>query len=615
MPIDSRKQLTKIVKQKKYLNKDFDGFYRDLYEYTKTFFTPDRIGRDFSENSLGGLLLDYAAYIGDVQSFYLDHQFHELSPDTAVEAKNIQRHLQSAGVEVIGAAPAICYVTFYIKVPTSAGTSPPIPDSTALPIIMAGTTCTSEAGVTFELVEDLNFNEVDEDGNLVATYTISDRDANNVPVSFILSLEGQCVSGQRATDSFSVGTFEAFKQFTLSKENVSQIISVLDDQGNEYYEVKFLTQAVVFKTSINKGTDNNLVNDVIEIIAAPYRYIKETSISTRLTTITMGGGSSDSTDNDIVPDPSEYAIPLYGKTTFSRFAIAPGNLLQTSTLGAIVPNSTLTATYRYGGGLNHNIPQNSIRGVTTLYINFPQSPATNIASFVRESIDAKNNKEASGGDDAPSLDDLKLLIPSTKEAQSRVVTKEDLLTRIYTMPSNLGRVFRAAIRPNPYNPLASRLYIICRDSNGSLTMAPDALKKNLSTYLNEYRLIADAIDILDVPVVNITLEYTVVVDGVNKQLMIQNINSRLKQYFNIKNFEIEEPIKLSDVQNVIYNNVGVVSVQGLRFTNIVGSVGTRQYSSVQYDLSANTSKNIIFALAGSMMELKYPEYDISGKAL
>ena len=63
--------------------------------------------------------------------------------------------------------------------------------------------------------------------------------------------------------------------------------------------------------------------------------------------------------------------------------------------------------------------------------------------------------------------------------QSRVVSKDDLLARIYTLPSDFGRVFRAGIHQNPNNPLAAELYIICLDNKRKLTVAPDALKKNL----------------------------------------------------------------------------------------------------------------------------------------
>ncbi len=480
MPVDSRKQLLKEIRTRKYLNKDFDGFRTDLEEYARTYF-PDKV-RDFSSNGLGGVFLELAAYVGDVQSFYLDHQFQELSQETAVEARNIERLLSDNGVDIVGASPAVVNVTFYVKVPTTPGSAPANPDPTALPVIYAGTVVQAQNGTYFELTEDVDFGSVDSGGNLKATILIGDKDTNNNPTNFILSLVGLCVSGQRGVESFSVVGFEAFKQYTLSKENVTEIISVKDALGHDYYQVDFLTQDTVFRGMINKNEDNELVKDNLEIIPAAYRFFSKMSLQTRLTTLTFGGGSAETMDDDIVPDPSEFAVPLYGKRTFSRFTLNPTNLLQTATLGVLSPNTTVTIEYRYGGGLSHNIEPKTIRGVSTLRIGFPKNPSTSVAAFVQSSVDALNELEAGGGDDAPTLDELKLRIPGARAAQSRTVTKEDILARIYTIPANFGRVFRASVRSNPDNPNAARLFVICRNANNELVVAPDALKKNLAKY-------------------------------------------------------------------------------------------------------------------------------------
>lgn len=606
---DSKKQVLKTIRRRNYLNRDFDDFKGSLFEYARTYF-PDKI-KDFSETSLGGLFLEMAAYVGDVQSFYMDHLFHELSPETAVEASNIQKLLRESGVKIIGASPAVVDVTFVVVIPVATGLF--TPDLTALPIIYAGTIVESSTGITFELTENLDFAEKDSNGNYKATILIHDRDTNNNPISYFFTRTGLCVSGQRASEDLFMSSFEAFKQFTLTNSNVSSILDVIDSEGNQYYEVEHLTQDTVFKGILNRNDDAELVKENLEIIPAPYRFVAKTDISTNLTTLTFGGGSAETTTDDIVPDPSEYAVPLYGKQTFSRFSIDPSSLLQTSTLGVITPNSTITVTYRYGGGLSHNIQERTISGVKTLSIGFLNGPITEVSAFVRASIDAYNEEAAGGGLDAPTIDELKTYIAAARNSQSRITTKEDLLARIYMMPSEFGRVFRAAIRSNPNNPQATRLFILSKDINGNLAVSPDALKKNLSTYLNQYRLISDAIDILDASVINIRIKYIIVAEpDVNKQLVLQNINSRLKDYFNIKNFEIEQPIVLSDIQNIIFNNNGVVSVQEIKVENISGTVGSRVYSDITYDIISNTSRGIIFAPIGGMFELRTPDENILG---
>jgi len=178
-----------------------------------------------------------------------------------------------------------------------------------------------------------------------------------------------------------------------------------------------------------------------------------------------------------------------------------------------------------------------------------------------------NSNNASGGENAPSLDDLKLLIPAYRNAQSRIVTRQDLLARVYTMPSNFGRVFRASVRANPNNPLSSLLFILSRDSAGNLIVSPDSLKNNLTKYLNDFRMISDAVDILDAQVINLQLRFSVTVDeNSNKTSVVQQAIAKLKDYFQIKNFQIDQVIAISDIQNIIYNTNGVMSITDLRFS-------------------------------------------------
>jgi len=609
------KKRIRPVRNRSYLNKDFDAFRAELLQYAQIYF-PDRI-KDFSEASLGGLLLDFAAFVGDVNSFYLDHQFGELDVETAVETKNVERHIRSAGVEITGAAPAVAQVTFYVEVPAETLSTGKIqPQATALPNIREGTVLKANNGVTFELTEDLDFGKIDTTGAIVATTKIYTTDSNGNPTSYILSLTGDCVSGTVTTQSFRIpNTYVPFRKITLSKENVTEIISVTDVDGNEYYEVSSLTQDTVFRGVLNTDDDDELVEKSLELLPAPYRFTSEMSFQTGLTSLQFGGGRAETLDDDIVPDPSELALPLYGKKTFSRFSIDPGSLLRTQTLGIAPINTSITVKYRYGGGLTHNVSATSIRTVSSLLINFPGGVSQSVAQSVRSSIDVKNDSEAEGGDDALTLDDLRDKVPAARNAQERIVTREDLLARVYTMPANFGRVFRAGVRSNPNNPLATQLFIVSRNSDKKLITSPDTLKKNLRTYLNQYRLISDAIDILDAQVVNVGVDFHVAVSpSSNKNTVVQGVISDLTRYFNVQNFQIDSPINLSEVQNIIINGTGVVSVIDLKVSSKSGIILGRTYSDVNFNVPSNTVKGLVIGPPGSIFEVKYPGVDIVGNA-
>lgn len=617
MAITDNKTALKSVRQRNYLARDFDGFRTVLLDYARQYY-PDRI-QDFSEASLGGLLLDMAAYVGDNMSFYLDHLYGELNAETVIETANIERILRTAGVPVVGASAAVAYVDFYVEIPViDDGTL--TPDPTLIPTIKEQTTIQSDNGVEFILMEDIQFWKVDPETGALgidpSVDVVNGRRINGTVVSKILKKRGVCASGTQKTETFTIGDFVQFRRISLGEPDVTQVMSVTDGLGNIYYEVENLTHDVVYRNVLNPSTSNALVKDNIKVIPAPYRFLKQTSLSDRRTTLVFGGGSADNLEDDIIPDPSEFSIPLPFSQTFSKIPLNPQKMLQTATLGVAGANTTLSVTYRYGGGLSHNVAPNTIRNISGLIVEFPENPPPSSQAQVRNSIEASNSQPASGGEDAPTPEELLALVPTIRNSQERIVTKEDLLARVYTMPSNFGRVFRASITNNPNNPLASRLFIISRDSNDNLVTSPDALKVNLKRYLNSYRMISDAIDVFDAAIINLSLFFQVVVDpSLNKSLLLQSIISDLKSQFEVKNFHIGQPIVISDVVSTIFSKTGVISVDAVRFENLSGVVKNKEYSPISFDVKLNTKNQIIYPPTGAIFEIKYPDINIVGRCV
>lgn len=604
----------KVVRQRKYLAKDFDALRANLLEYAKVYYPNNT--RDFSDSSLGGLFLDMAAYVGDNMSFYLDHQYGELDPSTAVEATNIQRALNSAGVPIVGASPALVPVTVYIEVPAALinNVLQPLPD--ALPVITANSTFAANNGTVFNLLEDIDFTSKRSDGTLMASYVIGAKSSSGTPTSFILDLSGLCISGFETTENFIVGQkFIPFNKLVLSNPNVSDIVSIVDLLGNIYYEVEALTNDVVFQNVLNTAKDNDLVPQVIKMIPAPYRFTTAVDLTSRRTTVQFGGGNANSLQDDIIPDPSSFAISLPFTKTFSRISVNPQQLLSTTTTGVASAGTTYEVTYRYGGGLSHNVDPNSIQTPRALNVFFPNNPRPQVAGLVRSSIECNNLIQAAGGDDAPSADDLKLLIPSVINSQERIVTREDLLARVYTIPSNFGRVFRASVRSNPNNPLATLLYIVSRNANNQLIVSPDTLKRNLVKYLNPYRMISDAIDILDARIVDLQFSFDVMIDPtLNRTIVLQNAITQLQSFFKINNFHIDQPIVMEELRDALFKIPGVMSINQMQFTSVSGVHNNLQYSSVAFDPTSSTQSGIMFPPAGGIFELRFPQFDIIGKA-
>jgi len=613
MAKDVKKRIKNVV-PRSYLSKDFNSFKQELIQYARTYF-PDRI-KDFSDPSVGGMFLDFAAFVGDSLSFYLDHQFNELNLETAVETVNVESLLRNAGVKVIGATPSVAEVDLYIEVESEFTGKNYLPKLAYLPKIKAGTQLTSTSGVRFELIDDVDFRTVIR-GELAANYVTDKVDSEGNPSTFIVIAPGKCVSGITHTESYTLSNVPVpFRKLSLGNQDVTEILSVKDSDGNTYYEVDSLSQDVVYKRVSNMAADRDDVSENIEVVPAPYRFTSRMSKKSGVTSITFGSGQADTLDDDIIPDPSELALPLYGKKTFSRFSIDPGKLLETQSLGISPKNTTISISYRAGGGLSHNVDAETIKGITNLSIEFTEGAVpSSIASSIRASLSVLNSESARGGEDPPTLAELRGIGLSFKNSQSRIVTRQDLMSRIYTMPASFGRVYRVGISSNPNNPLATRLHVLSRNRFGQLVIAPDSLKRNIRTYINQYRLISDAIDILDGKVVNIGLEYSVVVDSFsNATVVVQQINAALKEYFKIQNFQIGEPIFKTQVENIIINTDGVLSLTNISFSNNFGLIDGRQYSSSIFPITQYMKDNILIAPEGTIFEVRFPDSDIVGNA-
>ncbi len=633
MEKDTKSKNSKIVKRS-YLARDFDSFKLNLLNHAKTFF-PDNI-QDFSEAGLGGMFVDMISYIGDSMSFYLDHQFNELKWSEAVEVQNIKSHIELAGVQIYGSSPSTADVNIYIKLPWERGSDgTKYYKTTAMPTIKKGTQFRSNNGVIFNLMEDINFSSRTIDGKKYLfenNEIVPSRDSTSTDIVFLSAL---CVSGEIRDETFVVDDqFNPFAEFTLTETHVSLIESVKDSDGNIYYEVDNLSQDNVFTIFDNKNLSNNSVEKVISLLPAPYRFTKSMDPQSFITSLTFGGGDATAADDDILPDPADLSLPLYGKKTFARFSLDPNSLLKTHTLGVAPRNTTLTVRYRFGGGFSHNVSEKTIREIIFLDITFPKDVDHEDAIIVRTSLDIMNLKKASGGSAPPTMTELRDQIPVARNSQNRVVTKEDLLARIYSLPSSLGRVFRAAMSETPNSNGQIEIALVSRNFDGTLInfgsmqtktnelqVAKDNLKLNLKTYLESFRMINDSYIIMDAAIHNFNLKINVIGQpGVQKSKVAQSVISNLKNILSVDKFHINQPISLGDINYAVLSSEGVSSLDnsGTRKAITVGScVGVKFDGVDKYDYSISSTFNpeiiergFIFPKKNGIFELKYPDFDI-----
>ena len=642
----------KSVKEVRYLNKDFSSFKANLIEFAKVYF-PNTYN-DFNEASPGMMFIEMASYVGDVLSYYIDNQFKESLLAFAEEKRTVYNMAQSFGYKPKLASPSLGRIDVFQTVPAIAsgtgGSYTTKPDLSYGMKINSGMQLQSTTGITFRTVDDVNFKfSSSYDQMRVSVY----ESAANVPVTYLLKKSVKIESGEIVTERFSFGDAEKFSRIALANPNVTEIISCVDDDGNSWYEVGFLAQDSVFQDMENTSLNDPDLANFSD--SAPY-LLKLLRTSRRFTTfirtdnrteLRFGAGISDNPDEEIIPNPDSVGSSLPGSPTYLNTAFDPANFLKTKTYGQAPSNTTLVITYRYGGGVNHNVTSNTVRNITNITTVLDETGLnSSLVTQTKNSLTVTNPNPTSGGKGAESVIDVKQNTLAYFQAQQRAVTKNDYITRLYAMPPKFGNIAKAHIVQDTQidpaasiadasagiisNPLALNMYILGFNANKKLVKINQAVKENIQTYLTQFRMITDAINIKDGFVINIGVKFNLVTRaGYNKEQVLLQAIDTVKNYFEIDKWQIGQPIVLADLAYQISLVDGVSSVVSPEdpeedsSTNnrppvqIVNKFNTANgYSGNLYDIKTATVDGVVYPSADpSCFELKFPNIDIEGRVV
>jgi hypothetical protein len=635
----------KSVKEVRYLNKDFTSFKDNLIEFTKIYF-PNAYN-DFNESSPGMMFIEMASYVGDVLSYYIDNQFKESLLSFAEEKRTVYNMAQSLGYKPKVSSASSVDLDIFQTVPaisSGAGDSYTTkPDLNYAMNLKAGMELLSDTGITFTTTEDCNFKfSSSYDPMTITVYESS----NNVPVTYLLKKGVRASSGTTDTEFFTFNTAEKYKRISLGRTEVLEILSCKDSDGNDWYEVPYLAQDTVFTDMENTSKNDDQLYTYSD--QAPY-LLKLLKTSRRFTTfirednkteIRFGAGTSDSPDEEIVPNPDEVGSSLPGSPTYLNTAFDPSNFLATKAYGQAPSNTQLTIRYRYGGGVGHNVIANSIRTIQLSNIELDDTGlTTSLVNSTKNSIAVNNPLPAMGGRSAESIVEVKNNALAYFQAQQRAVTKEDYIARIYALPPKYGNIAKAYIVQDSQldsssgansdarisNPLALNLYVLGFDSSKRLGTVNRAVKENIQTYLTQFRMVTDAVNIKNGFVINIGVKFNVNTKvGYNKEEVVLRAIQKVKDFFNIDKWQIGQPIVLADLAYQISLVEGVAAVVPPEEDNPNGhpvlitnkfKLGDG-YSGNAYDIVSATRDGIVYpSLDPSIFELKFPNIDIEGRSV
>lgn len=660
--------MAKVQKEVRYLNKDFGGFRADLIEFAKQYF-PNTYN-DFNEASPGMMFIEMASYVGDVLSYYVDSQFKEMLLAYAEDTKSIYEMAQSFGYKPKLATSSFTNVDLFQLLP-AVGTGTSVrPDFNYALVISEGTVVSTTDNINFRVRENVNFRYSSSyDPTEISIYET--EPTTNQPTFFLAKKSVGVVSGTIVEENFVFGVAEKYPRIKLGQDNFLEIISCTDSDGNTWTEVPFLAQDTVFEDVENVAANDpqfsqysNEAPYILKLRKTPRRFITFIRSDGKVE-VRFGSGISDSSDEDIIPNPNNVGSALPGSPSYLDTYFDPSNFLKTEAYGQAPSNTTLTIKYSYGGGVSDNVTSNKITNVTNFQFTLDETGLNaSTVETIKNSVAVNNPFPSTGGSSAEPIKEIKENALAYFQSQGRSVTKEDYITRVYSLPPKYGAISKAylvqdeqlnipnlqvetkqgsgvfvdernieqlkakdlanTIQKLP-NPMAMNLYVLGYDGSKKLTQLNVGVKENLKTYLSQYRIVTDAINIKNAWIINIGVKFSFISRrGYNKEEVTLRCIERVKEFFNVDKWQINQPIIIQELayQLSLVDGVGAIvpptqdnpkNMPVLIYNKFDSTAG---YSGNIYDINYATKDGIVYpSLDPSIFELRFPNSDIEGRSI
>ena len=610
--------MAKVKRDISYLNKDFGDFRNQLINFSKTYFPTTYT--DFSPASPGMMFMEQASYVGDVLSFYLDNQLQETFIQYARQTNNLFDLAYMFGYTPKVTSLATTQLDIFQIVPAKTVGTGSQPDFSYALDFPENTEVTGD-GQTFTIQDNIDFTvSSSQDPTLVTVAQVNGA----TPTYYLLNKKRNASSGDIQTTTFSFGAHQEFPTVDLQGENIAQILDVFDSDGNEWYQVSALGQDSVYdkikNTNVNDPNNSSGQEDtpyILQLKQVQRRFATRFVDNTTLQ-IQFGSGNAESNDEEIIPNPHNVGLGLPYTQDKLTTAYSPTNFIFTNTYGIAPSNTTLTVRYITGGGITSNVAANTLTNVDTSNTTFIQ-PTLNesLAQYVFDSVAVNNPEAATGGADGDSIEEIRQNTISSYGTQLRNVTADDYLVRTLSMPSNFGNISKAHVQKptNANSNTTLEIYTLSYDINKNLRTASSALKENLTTYLNQYKMIGDSITIKDAYIVNIAVDFEIItLPNYNNNEVIRNCLTALIDFFNVDKWQINQPIILRNINVLLDKVTGVQTVKQVKITNKAGvSEGYSQYG---YDVEGATQSGVIYpSIDPSIFEVKNLNKDISGRVV
>lgn len=591
-----------------YTKTSFSEIKAELVSYVKRHY-PDTY-KDFNKTSFGSLMFDLVSYIGDQLHYYSDHNANEAIPAFTKDPEILISHINTLGADPVINPIAVGYVEVQVLRPTVA-VGPQLDENYEVEL-RAGSTYMSKTGAVYTQIRDITLNE--ENSSVVGYNT--NQDGSKIDY-YILKAKVPVISGQEKQYSMEVGEYRRFLKIEIPDETFTEVISVTDENGNEYYQVDHLTQNVIYKPIQDPKNQDSQISSIMRAVPVPRRFIVEKTPNK--TKLVFGYGSDEDLNTAAQLDPSKVTLKMSGKNYIASPRIDPNVLMSTNKLGVAPQNTTITITYRSNTLMSTNAAVGTVTEVLRpiLFFKNEQDLEQQKINFIENNVQVYNEEPINGSITIPNTEELRRRYLGAYGAQGRAVTKQDYIAATYAMPPIYGSVKRASvIRDNDDLKRNINLYLIAESAAGHLQQPSDLLKENVRTWINSVRMISDSVDIFPAKIVNFGLEFSVSLkSNVNHQTVLSEIKNRIYEELKTVPPEIGEHFYVSEVLRIIQNIPEVKNVpikDGIKITSLTGG----QYTDYLYDIRANTSpdNSYIYIPEDTIWEIKYLD-DIKGTVM
>ena len=655
----------------KYLNKDFSQFRENLIDYAKTYFP--QTYSDFNESSPGMMFIEMASYLGDVLSYYTDDSLKESLMLYSEDKQNVVALAEYLGYKPKVTSASIVNVAVYQTVPAIGVGEDVRPDLEYCLRIKEGmVVVASKTGTRFRTTELLDFSVEDNreisiyqtDGGTPTTYLL--KKYVNAQSAELKTIEYDFGTSPKQ-----------FSKIMIGDTNVIDVYDVRDSNGNKWYQVPYLAQEMVYVDYANsEQNDKDLaqfkesVPNVLKVLKTSRRFTTKVN-QNNTTSIVFGSGNSSQDDSTLVPTFKNVGLGLNSSIDKMGASFDPSNFLKTKSYGQ-APKGVFTVSYLVGGGVKSNCGVGELNNIETISFDDDgtsfQPAELALYNVSKTSVACDNEEPGTGGKGADTIEEIRENSLANFGSQNRAVTRKDYQVRALSLPAKFGGIAKAYCAPdgeldnnspasilsNPNsleeftglvqslgggnktedeiktevtkflggkknniteknNPFAINLYVLGYNNNKNISALNQAVKENLKTYISEYRMLTDGVNLIDGFVINIGCDFEIrVYGGYNKREVLVKVQQSLANYFNIDNWTFNMAINVSEIELLIAGVEGVQSVPKCEIVNkCLGS-----YSSHSYNISDATKGKMVYpSLDPSIFEVKFPNKDLKGRVV